>query len=84
MLLFTLIYHNFIGGQSLSLRFLMKREPYGFPFFVSKNLLLGFLIQPLLSIVCSNTFSEHTLNIHIWYAATCLLSSCRVIYWDIR
>ncbi len=27
-------------------------------FFVSKNLLLGFLIQPLLSIVCSNTVAS--------------------------
>ena len=27
----------------LSLRFLMKREPYGFPFFVPENQLLAFL-----------------------------------------
>jgi hypothetical protein len=33
-----------IGSKlSLSLRFLMKREPYGFPFFVSENQLLAFL-----------------------------------------
>ena len=29
----------------LSLRFLMKREPYGFPFFVPKNQLLAFLTR---------------------------------------
>ena len=31
------------GFESLSLRFLMKREPYGFPFFVPENQLLAFL-----------------------------------------
>jgi len=29
--------------KSLSLRHLMKREPYGFPFFVPENQLLAFL-----------------------------------------
>ena len=31
------------GFESLSLRFLMKREPNGFPFFVPDNQLLAFL-----------------------------------------
>ena len=31
------------GFESLSLRHLMKREPYGFPFFVPGNQLLAFL-----------------------------------------
>ena len=31
------------GVESLSLRHLMKREPYGFPFFVPENQLFAFL-----------------------------------------
>ena len=33
------------GFESLSLRHLMKREPYGFPFFVPENQLLAFELR---------------------------------------